>query len=352
MKFAVVDTETTGGRPGPDRLTEIGIVLLDGTEKVGEFQSLINPERPIPSFIQHLTGINNAMVQKAPLFADIAHQVSELHKDRIFVAHNVAFDHGFVRKELEMCGIPFSHPRLCTVRLTRAAFPGYDSYSLSKIAPQLGVAEWGAHRALGDAQASASLLCMALEKIGEDAVAIHAKGYAPPSKLPPGWTTARMAQVPAGPGVLRVLGKNGQLLYITEAQHLREKATDLLSNPAKRGPLAKVKASAHDLDFEFTGSALLAKLLAFQAQLLEKPPLNRQVRIPSDYGPDVRDQVIVEPGRNLSERVALVVRHGRLVGYAYFDEFESLNQQELEDRLEPLDAGGNLAPLLKSSAKR
>jgi len=54
----------------------------------------------------------------------------------------------------------------------------------------------------------------------------------------------------------------------------------------------------------------------------------------------------------LSERVALVVRHGRLVGYAYFDEFESLNQQELEDRLEPLDAGGNLAPLLKSSAKR
>lgn len=347
MKFAVVDTETTGGRPGPDRITEIGIVLMDGTDIVGEFHSLVNPQRPIPPFVQRLTGIDDAMVADAPLFADIAKEVASLLKDRIFVAHNVAFDHGFLRKELEMCGYPFNVPRLCTVRLTRSAFPGFASYSLSTIAPQLGVPDWGAHRALGDAQAAARLLQMAWEKIGETGIAAQAKGYAPPSILPPGWTPQRMADVPAIPGVLRVLGKTGNILYVTEAAHLREKATDLLSNPAKRGPLAKVKSQAHDLDFEPTGSLILAKLIAFQTLLVDKPPLNRQVRIPSDVGPDMRDQVIVEQGRSPGEKVAIVIRQGRLLGYAYFDEYESLNQEELEDRLEPLDVGGNLAPMLK-----
>lgn len=352
MKFAVVDTETTGGRPGPDRITEIGIVLLDGTEVVGEYHTLVNPEREIPPFIQRLTGIRDSMVANAPVFADIAKDVAGLLKDRIFVAHNVAFDHGFLRKELEMCGYPFSVPRLCTVRLTRAAFPGYASYSLSTIAPLLGVPDWGAHRALGDAKAAAALLQMAWEKVGEPGVAAQAKGYAPPSVLPPGWTPQRMAEVPACAGVLRVLGKSGNILFVTEASHLREKATDLLSNPAKRGPLAKVKAQAQDLDFEPTGSFLLAKLLAFQTLLVDKPPLNRQVRIPSDIGPDLRDQVVVEDGRSPGEKVALIIRHGRLLGYAYFDQDESLNQEELEDRLEPLDVGGNLAPMLKHLRRR
>lgn len=350
MKFAVVDTETTGGRPGPDRITEIGIVLMDGTEVVGEFHSLVNPQMHIPPFIQRLTGIDDAMVANAPLFADIAKEVASLLKDRIFVAHNVAFDHGFLRKELEMCGYPFSVPRLCTVRLTRAAFPGYASYSLSTIAPLLGVPDWGAHRALGDAKAAAQLLQMAWDKVGESSVAAQTKGYAAPAVLPPGWTPQRMAQVPSCAGVLRVLGKTGNVLYVTEASHLREKATDLLSNPAKRGPLAKVKSQAQDLDFEPTGSLTLAKLLVHQTLLVEKPPLNRQVRIPSDTGPDLRDQVILEVGRTPGERVALVVRHGRLLGYAFFDEYESLNQEDLENRLEPLDVGGNLAPLLKRRA--
>jgi len=347
MKFAVVDTETTGGSPGPDRITEIGIVLLDGTQQVGEFHSLVNPERSIPPFIQRLTGINDKMVANAPVFADIAREVADLLADRIFVAHNVAFDHRFLQKELEMCGYPFSVPRLCTVRLTRVAFPGYNSYSLSTIAPQLGVADWGAHRALGDAKASAALLCMALEKLGAPAVALETKGYAPPACLPPGWTPERLAKVPAGPGVLRVLGKHGQVIYVAEAQHLREKAADILSNPAKRGPLAKVKTSAHDLEFEPTGSLLLAKLIAFQMQLVAKPALNRQVRIPSNFGPDVRDQILIEPGRVPGEQVALMVHQGRLLGYTYFDDSDSLTAEELGERIVRLDEGGNLAPMLR-----
>jgi len=347
MKFAVVDTETTGGKPGPDRLTEIGIVLLDDMQRVGEFQTLINPERPIPPFVQNLTGISNKMVAEAPVFADVAKQVRESLADRIFVAHNVAFDFGFVRKELEMCGYPFSAPRLCTVRLTRQAFPGYASYSLSKIATELGVSSWDHHRALGDASAAASLLQLSWDKIGEAGILAQTKGFAPPALLPQGWNSQRLAKIPALPGVLRILGSQGQLLYVTEANHLLEKTTELLSNPAKRGPLASIKKGVADLDYEVTGSLLLAKLLAFQEILQKKPTCNRQIRIPIDTGANLRDQVLVQPGRSVNERAALVVKHGRLLGYAWFDQDESLNQEELEDRLEPLDLAGNLAPLLK-----
>jgi DNA polymerase-3 subunit epsilon len=349
MKWAIVDTETTGGKASPDRITEIGIVLMDGCVRVGEFHSLVNPERNIPYFIQNLTGITPAMVKNAPVFADIAKEIAGHLQDRIFVAHNAAFDYGFVRTELEMCGIPFSGPRLCTVKMSRSVFPGHDSYSLSKFAPAMGIADWGAHRALGDAGAAASLLQLALERVGEEGVVPHIKGYAAPSVLPAGWTRERLSVIPPLPGILRVLGKQGQILYVTEANHLLEKATELLSNPAKRGSLAKVKSSIVDLDFTITGSPLLAKILAFQEQLIQKPALNRAVRIPSGFGPDMRDQVIIEAGRSLSERTALVLRRGTLLGFAYYEEDESLSQQELEDRMERLDVGGNLAPLLRGT---
>ena len=55
--YVVVDVETTGGRPPNDRVTEIGAVKIRGGQVVGEWQSLINPQRHIPSFITQQTGI-------------------------------------------------------------------------------------------------------------------------------------------------------------------------------------------------------------------------------------------------------------------------------------------------------
>jgi len=70
--FVVVDLETTGTSPSSGAMiTEIGAVKIRGGEVLGEFHTLVNPGAPIPPFITVLTGITDAMVAPAPLFAEV-----------------------------------------------------------------------------------------------------------------------------------------------------------------------------------------------------------------------------------------------------------------------------------------
>jgi DNA polymerase-3 subunit epsilon len=97
----VVDIETTGAWSSGDRITEIGAVKIRNHQVVGEWHSLINPQRAIPANIVRLTGITNEMVRDAPLFAEIADSFMKFMGDGIFVAHNVNFDYGFLSYEYE-----------------------------------------------------------------------------------------------------------------------------------------------------------------------------------------------------------------------------------------------------------
>src|SRR4051812_16562435 len=108
--FAVVDAETTGGRE--NRITEIGIVIHDGSKVIETFQSLVNPECGITPFVQNLTGITDRMVENAPLFKDLAQEVFNLTAGKIFVAHAVNFDYSALRNEFENCGIDFRRNRV------------------------------------------------------------------------------------------------------------------------------------------------------------------------------------------------------------------------------------------------
>jgi DNA polymerase-3 subunit epsilon len=95
--YAIVDIETTGGHANANGITEIAICIHDGNRVVKRFETLVNPQREIPIYIRALTGITNEMVQTAPLFKDVAHEIYQLLHDKIFVAHNVNFDFSFVR---------------------------------------------------------------------------------------------------------------------------------------------------------------------------------------------------------------------------------------------------------------
>lgn len=170
MKFAVVDLETTGGKPETGRVIEIGIVLLDDFEVVKTYQTLVDPGQPIPEFIQGLTGINDEMVQDKPQFSAVAEEVAKLLQGRIFVAHNVLFDSKFMRAELKRCAIKYDPPRLCTVKLSRRFFPGLPSYSLHNLIMSLELPDFNHHRALDDAMAAAELLKMALQKAGPEKI--------------------------------------------------------------------------------------------------------------------------------------------------------------------------------------
>src|SRR5678815_2454338 len=75
QRYAIVDIETTGGLVKRDKITEIAIVLHNGEEIIEQYQTLINPERSIPSFITDMTGITNDMVADAPLFCEVAKEI-------------------------------------------------------------------------------------------------------------------------------------------------------------------------------------------------------------------------------------------------------------------------------------
>ena len=170
MKFAVVDVETTGGAGDLNRITEVGIVLMDGTEVVETYHTLVDPGVPITPFVQHLTGITDEMVNGAPQFGAVAERINELLQDRIFVAHNVQFDSKMIRSEMKRCCITFDPPRLCPGKLSRRVFPGFPSYSLHNLTQSLGLPDFNHHRALADTMAAAEILKLALGKVGEDGV--------------------------------------------------------------------------------------------------------------------------------------------------------------------------------------
>jgi len=158
--YVVVDIETTGGRPGAHRITEIGAVKLRGGVVVDEWSSLINPQRPIPPFITKLTGIHDNMVAGAPLFAQVADDFAGFMEGAIFAAHNVNFDYGFIAMEYERLGQYFQFPKICTVASMRRYYPGHKSYGLKNLCAAYDIELTSHHRALCDAKAAAELLLL------------------------------------------------------------------------------------------------------------------------------------------------------------------------------------------------
>jgi DNA polymerase-3 subunit epsilon len=162
--YAIVDIETTGGSAGNEKITEIAIITHDGKKIVDRYSTLLNPEKPIPEFIQRFTGISDYMVQNQPKFYEVAKEILELMEGKIFVAHNVNFDYSFVKREFESLGFSFKKDTLCTVKLSRKIIPGFPSYSLGKLCNALGIGLENRHRALGDALATAELFTLLKEK--------------------------------------------------------------------------------------------------------------------------------------------------------------------------------------------
>lgn len=162
--YTVVDLETTGARAEWDRITEIGAVKIRGGVILDRYQTLVNPGRSIPRFIQELTGITNAMVAEAPRFEDVAEAFREFSEGSIFVAHNVNFDYRFLQKEFERTGEKFVRPFLCTKAGMKKCYPRLESYSLKELTARFEIPLLNHHRALSDAEAAAGLLNLINEK--------------------------------------------------------------------------------------------------------------------------------------------------------------------------------------------
>ncbi len=170
--FVVVDLETTGAKTPPCRVTEIGAYRVSQGRIVDEFQTLVNPEIPIPPFIVNLTGISDEMVKGAPRFADVAPRWLAFAGDAVLVAHNASFDVRFLNHELSRVfpGRRMANSNLCTVILSRRIFPGLLNYRLQTVAEHFSITISNRHRAAGDAYATAEIFLRMLKRLDEHGV--------------------------------------------------------------------------------------------------------------------------------------------------------------------------------------
>jgi DNA polymerase III subunit epsilon len=256
--YVIIDLETTGHMAG-NRITEIALFIHDGEKVLEEYQTLVNPECSIPPFIERLTGINDEMVKNAPKFYEVAETVQRLTETCIFIAHNVGFDYGTLRKEYAELGFDYKRKRLCTVRLARKAFPGHPKYSLGNICQALGIQITSRHRAYGDALATVELFERILEvddgKIIPDA--LHHKSKE--GTLPPALDLKEVEALPQATGIYYFKDDQGKVIYVGKAIDIRARV--LSHFYTKEGKDKAMHAVVAHLDHLETGSELMALLI-------------------------------------------------------------------------------------------
>lgn len=165
--YAIVDIETTGSPAKSNGITDIAIVLHDGQKVESKYETLINPNVPIPQFVVQLTGITNTMVAEAPQFESVAQHIYNQLNGRVFVAHNAGFDFPYLQYFLQLAGFTYQPEILCTLSLSRKAFPNIEKHGLEFLCKTLNISNPSRHRAAGDAMATTHLLEIILKNGGK-----------------------------------------------------------------------------------------------------------------------------------------------------------------------------------------
>lgn len=275
--YAIIDIETTGGAAAREKITEIAIVLHDGTKVIETFETLINPERSIPIYITQMTGISDAMVARAPKFYEVAKKIVDMTEGAVFVAHNVRFDYGFVQEEFRRLGFTYTRQQLCTVKLSRQAFPGLRSYSLGNLIEHFGIKTKDRHRAMADTMATVEIFekIFLKEQNRDEAIALINKGIKE-NMLPEGVTMAKLHALPESCGVYYLHDTEGEVIYVGKSINIQKRIFEHFVDKTAKGD--KFQSAVADITFEETGSELVALLLEdFEIKRM-KPRVNKAQR--------------------------------------------------------------------------
>ncbi len=153
--IVVVDLETTGLSPSRHKITEIGAVKLNNGKVVDKFQTLIDPEVHIPTFITRLTGIDDNMVDGAPTIDKALPKFKRFLGKDIMVAHYATFDYNFLKHNFfEHHNVNLNNSRLCTRKLANRIHPQLPSKRLDALCQFYNIKNEQVHRAMGDVMAT------------------------------------------------------------------------------------------------------------------------------------------------------------------------------------------------------
>lgn len=284
--FTVVDVETTGLSARNERIIEIALVRVENLKIVDKFSSLINPQRPIPSFISMFTGITNSDVKNAPLFHQIFPKIIEHTENTVLCGHNLQFDLSFLRNEVQLLGDDFSPTHtLCTLKLARKLFPHLKSRSLGPLANHLNIKAKNSHRALGDAETTAKVLIKLLKHLKENeeiTTLDQLLAYQSGMKTFQSLKIKKELQddfynLPNAPGIYYFLNNKNEIIYIGKAKSLRERVKSYFSSNTD-SRVRKIIRQAKRLHHIITNSELTALLAEAESIKVKNPKHNKMLK--------------------------------------------------------------------------
>ncbi|MDF2188783.1 exonuclease domain-containing protein [Paraflavitalea sp. CAU 1676] len=285
MIYAIVDIETTGGYAANNDITEVAIVLHDGEKVVDRFESLVQPQRVIPHYIQVLTGITPAMVEDAPTFTQLAPQIYQLLQGNVFIAHNVNFDYSFLKHHLSQAGYELTTNKLCTVRLSKKVFPGFRSYSLGNLCQSLDITMENRHRAGGDADATVRLFERLLNNGALSHIEQFVKKGAKEQSLPPNLAKEAVESLPYTPGVYYFHDQKGKVLYVGKAKNLRYRVRSHFTHNGAGRQRQEFLRNIHSITYQTCATELMAFILeSVEIKRLWPPYNSSQKRFTPSFG--------------------------------------------------------------------
>ena len=157
-RYIAFDVETPNS--ANNRMSAIGVTVVEGETIVDAVSTLINPETSFQAFNIELTGITPDMAAQAPTFAEFWPRLEPLFNSGILVAHNAQFDMSVLSKCLRSYGIRWKPETVyaCTCRMGKKCYPELPNHRLNTMCDYLGIA-LDHHQAGSDSQACAELLC-------------------------------------------------------------------------------------------------------------------------------------------------------------------------------------------------
>lgn len=286
--LVITDTETTGIDPRRNRIIEIAATrIIDGEESVS-FEQLIDPGISIPYRITRLTGITTAMVFGQPMAEDVIPSFFGFLGNGILVAHNLAFDRGFLDTERGRLGLaPMTNHGLCTLRLARRLLPGLRSKSLGSLAKFFRIASHGRHRALRDVEITTTvlkrLIAIAADEHGvtsvDELLDMQTRTYARINPYSRHILTIRkevLPDLPDEPGVYRMIDGRGRVLYVGKAKVLASRVRSYFNAIEAQPPrIRQLIGKLRNVEWTVTETELEALLLESRQIRELDPPFNR-----------------------------------------------------------------------------
>lgn len=274
----IVDLETTGANSRFGRITEFGCLQCNIDGSTVPFEQLINPRQNIPAHITRITGITDRMLLDKPSFEDVANELFEYCQERIFIAHNVRFDFGFLKSGFAMCEMPFKPKLVCTVKLGRQLYPEWPSHSLSNICQQINYQRDVSHRAMADVLATKAFIDFAIQDKGIKAVNEAAEAQLKRPTLPKHLSAEEFEAVENTSGVYRFYDAENTLLYVGKSKHMRQRLLSHFQNDVKDARAMQMTQQINRLETTITGGELSALLLENSQIKQGQPIFNRRQR--------------------------------------------------------------------------